>query len=229
MTAAQATQLSAAMPPSGLSGNPPPGRRRADQIQGGHHGLTRDEVESSQRARIVAAMIRLVGERPFHDVGVAELVSAAGVSRKTFYQQFPNKEQVFAEAYDQALGGLLAVMRDAAEASQGRRDRLAVRVTALLTLLARDEAIGRVCFVEVSAAGPLALERRRHGTADLAAALLGFDDGDEVPITALAAAGGLSEVVHHEIVAGRSARLVALAPELVETVLAPIWNEAGWQ
>jgi len=227
---AQATHLSAAMPPSGITGNPPPGRRRADQIQGGHHGLSRSEVETSQRGRIVGAMIRLVGVRPFHEVGVADLVATAGVSRKTFYQQFHNKEEVFAEAYDQALGGLLDMMRDAAEASQGRRDRLAVRVTTLLTLLARDEAVGRVCFVEVAAAGPLALDRRRHGTAALAAALLGFDDGgDEVPITALAAAGGLSEVIHHEIVAGRSARLVTLAPDMVETVLSPIWAEAGWQ
>jgi AcrR family transcriptional regulator len=227
---AQAAQLSAAMPPSGLSGNPPPGRRRADQIQGGHHGLTRDEVETSQRGRIVAAMVRLIGVRQFHEVGVADLVTTAGVSRKTFYQQFGNKEEVFAAAYDQALGDLLAVMGDAAEASQGRRDRLAVRVTTLLTLLSRDEAVGRVCFVEVAAAGPLALDRRRHGTAALAAALLGFeDDGGELPITALAAAGGLSEVIHHEIVAGRCARLVTLAPDMVETVLAPIWAEAGWQ
>jgi AcrR family transcriptional regulator len=229
VTGAQATHLSAAMPPSGLSGNPPPGRRRADQIQGGHHGLTRDEVENSQRGRIVAAMIRLIGKRPFHDVGVADLVTVAGVSRKTFYQQFHNKEEVFAEAYDQALGELLDMMRDAAETSQGRRDRLAVRVTTLLTLLARDEAVGRVCFVEVAAAGPLALERRRHGTAALASALLGFDEGGDVPITALAAAGGLSEVIHHEIVAGRGARLVSLAPDMVETVLSPIWAEAGWQ
>jgi AcrR family transcriptional regulator len=227
---AQASQRPNAMPPPGITGTPPPGRRRADQIQGGHHGLSRDEVESSQRGRIVGAMIRLVGAKPFSDVGVAELVAAAGVSRKTFYQQFHNKEEVFAEAYDQALGGLLGVMNDAAEASQGRRDRLAVRVTALLTILSRDEAVGRVCFVEAPAAGELALERRRHGTATLAAALLGFDDGGaDVPITALAAAGGLSEVIQHEIVAGRSARLVSLAPDMVETVLSPIWAEAGWQ
>lgn len=212
----------------GIPGTPPPGRRRADQIQGGHHGLTRDQVASSQRARIVDAMIRLVGTRAFSEVGVADLVTAAGVARKTFYQQFSNKEQVFAEAYDQALGGLIEVMGQAAEASQGRRDRLAVRVTALLTVLAREEPIGRVCFVEVSAAGPLGLERRRHGTAALAAALLGFDEGGEVPLTALAAAGGLSEVIHHEIVAGRGARLVTHAPGLIETVMSPIWAEAGW-
>ena len=227
---AQASQPPAAMPPPGRGVPREPGRRRADQIQGGHHGLTRVEVETSQRGRIVAAMIRLIGKRPFHDVGVADLVTVAGVSRKTFYQQFHNKEEVFAAAYDEALGGLLEMMRDAAETSQGRRDRLAVRVTTLLTLLARDEAVGRVCFVEVAAAGPLALERRRHGTAALASALLGFDDGgDDVPITALAAAGGLSEVIHHEIVAGRAARLVTLAPDMVETVLSPIWAEAGWQ
>lgn len=219
-----------ASPPSpDLTGAPPPGRRRAGQIQGGHHGLSRDEVVLSQRSRIVAAMIRLAGDRPFHDIGVADLVTAAGVSRKTFYQQFPNKEQVFAEAYDEALDGLLTVMGDAADASEGRRDRLAVRVTALLTLLARDEAVGRVCFVEVVAAGPVALERRRRGTARLAAALLGLDRDADLPLTALAVAGGLSEVIHHEVVAGRSARLVSLAPDLVESVLSPIWAEAGWQ
>jgi len=225
---AQAAHRSATAPPS-VTGNPPPGRRRADQIQGGHHGLSRGEVEASQRSRIVEAMIRLVGVRAFHEIGVADLVSAAGVSRKTFYEQFRNKEEVFAAAYDRALGELVAMMRDAAESSTGRRDRLAVRVTTLLTLLARDEAVARVCFVEVNAAGPLALDRRRHGTEELARALLGFGDGEPVPIVALAAAGALGEVIHHEVVAGRSARLLATAPDLVETVLTPIWSEAGWQ
>jgi len=28
---------------------------------------------------------------------------------------------------------------------------------------------------------------------------------------------------------GRGARLVSLAPDMVETVLSPIWAEAGWQ
>ena len=224
-----ATRTSAAAPPPRALGKPPPGRRRADQIQGGHHGLSRSAVVSSQRGRIVEAMIRLVGMRPFGEVTVVDLVTTAGVSRKTFYEQFSNKEEVFVEAYDQGLRGLLAVMSDGAETSRGRRDRLDVRVTALLAVLASEEAIARVCFVEVAAAGPLALERRRQGTAALAAGLLGLDEGGDVPLTALAAAGGLSEVIHHEIVAGRGARLVGLAPDMVKTVMAPIWAEAGWE
>ena len=48
----------------------------------------RRRVTAAQRARIVAAIVRVVGDRGVHDATVEQVISAAGVSRRTFYDLF---------------------------------------------------------------------------------------------------------------------------------------------
>ena len=69
-----------------LAAGVPAGRARADQLRGGNHGLTPEQVAESQRARILTAMRELVATHGYHDVPVASVIQHAGVSRKTFYE-----------------------------------------------------------------------------------------------------------------------------------------------
>ena len=62
-----------------------PGRRRADQLPGGRHGLSREAVAESQRERLLAAMTVAVGLRGYRDAHITEVVDRAVVSRRTFY------------------------------------------------------------------------------------------------------------------------------------------------
>jgi AcrR family transcriptional regulator len=199
-------------------------RRRPDQIPGGHHGLTPEAVAESQRARIVEAMRAAVSEHGYSDASVADVIKRAGVSRKTFYAQFTDKEDCFLAIYDDVMGRLQAVTRDAFDAQDEWVPALRAGLTALLNSLAYDPAVARLCFVDVLAAGPHAAEARNaamhelEGTLELARE----SDGAAAPrALGMSMVGGLGEVLYQEIVAGRAGELPAMLPELMYALVLP--------
>ena len=201
-----------------------PTRRRPDQIPGGRHGLAPEEVAESQRSRVLAAMIDAVGRDGYQNARVADVISHAGVSRKTFYEHFEDKEHCFIAAYQQSLARLLSVTLDAFEAQDEWVDSLRAGLTAMLNGLAYDPAVARMCFVEVLAAGPKAVEVRNEAMRGFAYL---FDAGrseaelDLPSFTGISMVGGLSEILYREIVGGAAAELPQLVPELMYMSVLP--------
>src|ERR1700752_5261293 len=80
--------------------------------------LPRDVVWRSQRGRLLAAMAAAVAVKGYAGVAVADVIAQAGVSRKTFYEHFDNKEECFLAAYDAGVELILdaidAAIADAA-------------------------------------------------------------------------------------------------------------------
>jgi AcrR family transcriptional regulator len=72
-----------------------------DRLPKGPHSLTREQVQASQRQRILDAVLDVVGEHGYAAVTVAHITSAAGISRTTFYEQFAGKQDAFLTAYDE--------------------------------------------------------------------------------------------------------------------------------
>jgi len=120
-------------------------------------------VAESQRERILIGMAAAATERGYQATSVADVVGRAGVSRKTFYQQFAGKDECFAEAYAEAMDPLLEVTLSAFE-SEGPpwARRLRGALTALCAALAANPATARLCFVEALEAGPATAARRRE-------------------------------------------------------------------
>lgn len=206
---------------------PPAGRgargRRPDQLTGGRHGLTPEEVEASQRARTLAAMTVAVGERGFHGVRVADVVWHAGVSRKTFYHLFDSKEQCFAAAYELCADRLLTTTFEAFDTQSEWPDRLRAALTALLGALAREPDAARLCFAEavaVEGATGQVRERTLARLADLFAPPE-LPDGPIGDTLRRGRVSELSETLRREIAAGRTADLPALAPELMCALVLP--------
>jgi AcrR family transcriptional regulator len=79
-----------------------------DRLPRGPHGLTREQVQGSQRQRILDAVLDVVGEHGYAAATVADITTAAGVSRTTFYEQFRNKLDAFLTAYDEFGQAFLA-------------------------------------------------------------------------------------------------------------------------
>ena len=117
---------------------------------------------ASQRGRLVDAMAQMVAEKGYPATTVADVVERAGVSRRTFYEQFADKEACFLAAYDVGLTVVLGRIKDAVEVdpAAGWRDRARSGVEAFLALLASEPAFARALQVEILTAGPAALERR---------------------------------------------------------------------
>jgi AcrR family transcriptional regulator len=207
------------------------GGTRLDQLRGGKHGLTPEQVASSQRTRVLAAMRELVATRGYRDVPVSAVLRHAGVSRKTFYEIYSGKEECFVAVYEDEMERLLAPTLQAFEGTEPWVDRLRTALGVLLGALAGNSGAARICFVEVLAAGPLALERRAHALAALDplfappdGAEASSDNGGELvhlrSITA-GSIGYLAEVLHREVAAGRAEELPKLRAQLTQTLALP--------
>jgi len=126
----------------------------------GTHGLDRDVVEASQRTRLLEAVGRAVAERGYAAATIDDVVRRAGVSKKTFYDHFADKEDCFLAAYETASEELFERVREAHAGHDDWVERTRAGIVAYLRWLAADPALARVYLVEVAAAGPQALERR---------------------------------------------------------------------
>src|SRR5438309_1508638 len=132
----------------------------------GPHGLSREEVELSQRARLLQAATDAVADQGYVKTTVADILSRAGVSRATFYQLFRDKDDCFQAAYRANAEFVAAVMTAELEQlrASGKGDPLARLERVLdvyLTALWSAPALARVFLVEVYAAGPAAIAVRR--------------------------------------------------------------------
>jgi AcrR family transcriptional regulator len=171
-------------------------------------------------------MIDVVAERGYPETRVVDVIGAAGVSRKTFYELFDSKEDCFLAAYDVLLDNLLSEATDAFESKSGApwADRVAAALGALLQHLSKHPDEARFAIVEVLAAGPKAHNRRdaalRQFTGFLEAGR--SETPFELPgITSIAIAGGVSELLYSEILHGAASRLPSRLPDLMFWITLP--------
>ena len=157
----------------------------------GTHGLDRSLVAASQRARLLEAVGRAVAERGYAAATIDDIVRDAGVSKKTFYEHFPDKLGCFLAAYEAASDELYEHVRAAQEAPGTWEDRTRAGIHAYLRWLAAEPALARVFLIEVAAAGPEALARRER-----------LRDRYAERMRELQVANSVSDEIFHAVVAG---------------------------
>ena len=128
--------------------------RGAARTGGDAGSVGREKVSEIQRARILAAMTEVAAERGAGNVTVAHVVSRSGVSRRTFYELFEDREACFLAAFDEAAQQIAARVVPAYEAEKRWRERIRAGLAALLDFLDEEPQAGRLCVVESLAAGP---------------------------------------------------------------------------
>ena len=128
----------------------------------GSHGLDRDVVEASQRARLLEAAGRAVAARGYAGATIDDVVRGAGVSKKTFYEHFADKEGCFLAAYEAAGEELFRRVLEAHGTSDDWMERTRAGIAAYLRWLAGEPALARVFLIEVAAAGPRAAQARER-------------------------------------------------------------------
>lgn len=196
----------------------------------GRHAAPRDVVRRTQRARMLAAMVDAVAEKGYARVAVADVIDRAGVSRKTFYEQFDNKEECFLAAYDAGVDRLLAAIDDAVAAPAPdwlAGARRAVEV--YLEAMAASPSFARAFLIEVLGAGPSALARRDAVQERFAAQLAAIHrraraDIPEIPELAphtfRAAVGAVNELVTAHVLERGGATLPELAGAILDVHMA---------
>ncbi|MGH2903513.1 MAG: TetR family transcriptional regulator, partial [Solirubrobacteraceae bacterium] len=168
----------------------------------------------------------VVGELGFEGLTARRVSERAGVSNRTFYECFSDREDCFLGAFNYAVDGLEREMRAGWEAELGWSARVRGGLTALLVALDLEPAVRRLVFVEALSAGPRVLARRARVLESLAAVI------DEGRVSGLAPAGlpGLTAegvvgatfgVIHARLLELRPGSLVGLRNSLMAGIVFP--------
>lgn len=193
----------------------PTARRRArqpHQLPPGRHGLPRSFVASNQRERILDAVADVASLAGYASMSVEGIIATAGVSRRTFYDHFSDKQEAFLAAYDAIVALLVERVQSAFMANTTFPGRVRDCLAAFLTFLASEPRFADMCIVEVLAAGPEAVERR-NGVMKAMASLIQAAAGDlkeghqPPPLVAETIVGGIYEVVYSRVLQGKTEEL----------------------
>lgn len=127
----------------------------------GRHALSREEVQGSQRRRLLQAVTDEVGEAGYAVTTATRVFQRAGVSSRAFYEHFTDVHDCFLTAYDECVrttNRVLAGLEVAgSSAPLARFDSL---LGTYLQLLADHPNVARTFLVEIYSAGPAARARR---------------------------------------------------------------------
>jgi AcrR family transcriptional regulator len=188
------------------------------------------------RERLVTGMVAAVADRGYAATTITDVVRHARVSRRTFYEHFPDKEACFLAAYDAVADAILSAIEGAASEPSEGRERVVAGVRAYLQGLALQPVIARVFTVDILSAGPRALVRRRAVLRRFAASLRGQVDAAAAAgapvrrigdVTALALAGAIHELVLDALEAERPEALAGLEAPIADLVAAVVLGPAS--
>jgi AcrR family transcriptional regulator len=190
------------------------------------NGLGRERVIEIQRARMLTAMFDVVSERGAANASVAHVVARSGVSRRTFYELFADREDCFLAAFDDAVAHAWECVLEAYGTQSRWRGRIRASLAALLQFLDDQPAMGRLLVVEVLGAGPRALEHRARVLAQVVAAV---DRGraeskpgkEPPPLAAEGVVGAVFSVIHTRMLDERSGPLLGLTGALMGMIVLP--------
>jgi AcrR family transcriptional regulator len=190
----------------------------------GRHGLSREFVLENQRGRIAAGMIEVVVARGYVATTVSQVVAAAGLGRRTFYNLYSDKAEAFFDVYGQVTDFLAAAMIEAGAAEKGGwAATVRAELAALLDCLATNPDLVRFTLEAPQAAGGEVAAAYRSFLERL---LLVIGEGRPKrakrppPAAEYGAIGGLTGLVVAAADAGPEA-IMGLLPEVTELVLTP--------
>src|SRR5215218_2774526 len=102
----------------------------------------------TQRDRLVAAMGELTAELGLGAVGVHHVCQRAGVSRRTFYELYPDRDACVIDMHEEAFGRLLGHLAEAvADAGAVWEDRAVAVTQAMLGAWDADRVLAQLCLV----------------------------------------------------------------------------------
>ena len=179
-----------------------------------------------QRARLLTAASDALEELGYPRMTVAEIISRAGVSRKTFYDAFADREDCFLALFEETIARAATL---AGEAYYGRRHwRAGIRsaLGRLLVLMESEPALARLWILETLKAGERVLERRAQAL-ELLANLIGegrtaANAGCEPPdVVAVGVVGGALEILHARLLSSSEEPLTDLLGPLMYMIVLP--------
>jgi len=225
-------------PPASLQSAPgregAPGRQGVsgrEGVSGRQSVLPRSRVSEIQRLRMLHAMGEVAAQDGAQRATVARVVARSGVSRRTFYDLFEDREDCFIAAFEDALARVgertLAEYR-----APGRwQARVRAALQAILGFFEEDPDLGRLLVVESLTAGPRAVKRRAQVIALLVEAV---EEGGrekagvvQPALSAEGVVGAVLSVIHARLQRGETDSLTGLLSPLMGMIVLPYLGPAA--
>jgi AcrR family transcriptional regulator len=131
----------------------------------GPHQLPRDAVVHHQRTRIHGAMIETVAHIGYERTSVKQVIGLAGVSRRSFYELFANKQECFLATFDVIAGRQIQHMTNTYLASDGGlAERLGAVYEAFVEEASQNRKAATLALLETQTAGAPGTLRLRRAT-----------------------------------------------------------------
>jgi len=186
--------------------------------------LPREFIAVRKRRRITDAMAELCAKQGYEATKIADIVRLAGVARKTLYDNFEGKEEVFLAAFDSATAEMTARIEEACQEADGEWvDRAAAGLQAFLGYVAENPAAARLCLIEAMSATPTASARYDETVQGYVELLRHNTPSDKnLPDTLEETlVGGVAWILHQEIRRGGAEKALDLTPELLDFLVSP--------
>jgi len=186
--------------------------------------LSREFVAVHKRRRIMDAIAELTADQGYDSTKIGDIVRRAGVARKTLYDNFEGKEEVFLAAFDAAVDeAIRRIEEDCAKVEGGWEERVQAGLAAFLRYVAEEPALARMCMIEALSATPAATERYEEAVqrfVELTKRTV--PSNGQLPETIEETlVGGVAWIVYQQIRRHETEKAEDLLPELSEFMLAP--------
>jgi AcrR family transcriptional regulator len=185
--------------------------------------LPREFVASHKRRRMMDAIADLTAGQGYEATKIADIVRRAAVARKTLYDNFDGKEDLFLSAVNSTIAEMRVVVEEACEQNEAGEEGIVAGLEALLDFVAAHPTASRMCMVEAISATPSSARLYDAGVHDFVELLQkSAPDGADLPETIEESLiGGVAWILQVQIRKGEAERAPELLPELSQFVLSP--------
>ena len=186
--------------------------------------LSREFVAGHKRRRMMDAIAGLTAEQGYEATKIADIVRRAAVARKTLYDNFDGKEDLFLSAVSATMTEMRVVVEEACERSgDDPADGIVAGLEALLDFVAENPLASRMCMVEAISATPNSARLYDASVHDFVELLQkSAPDRADLPDTIEESlVGGVAWILQLQIRKGDAERAPELLTELSQFVLSP--------
>jgi AcrR family transcriptional regulator len=186
--------------------------------------LPREFVASHKRQRMMDAIAELSAEKGYEATKIADIVRRAAVARKTLYDNFDGKEDLFLSAISNAIHEMRQAVEAACEGANGDAERgITAGLEAVLDYVASHPAAAQMMMVEAISATPSSGRLYDSGMHEFVELLRGraSDDLDLPETIEESLVGGVAWILSQQIRRGGAEEVGELLSQLSQFVLAP--------
>lgn len=183
-------------------------------------------VSQAQRSRMLSSAVEVIAEHGYGEMSVARVTGRAGVSRRTFYDLFRDREDCFLAAFQETVARAREAMLAAYQGERGWQAQTRAGLLELLLLLDREPGVRSLLIVDALKAGPRVLQVRAEILAQLSRALheggtRASAGGELPPLTGEGVSGAVLGVIHTRLLGKRPGSMVALVNQLMGVIVLP--------